>query len=782
VRAALAAGGWRLAVVAGLAAGLGASPFWSPPGGLPQAAAGLACLLVLLTDRGRVTAAGAALVLCAAALVGLAAGGARLAAIDDGAFAAKPGTTVTLAGIAETAPRASRGVSRFVIASDRGRLMVEALSVPQGIEPGTGISASGAVGPAPDWYRPNLERQGLAMMLTADSVELTGARRGGVEGWLDRIRSRAEDALGLAMPEREAALARGFVLGQDQQIDEQTVTDFQNSGLAHLLAVSGQNVVLLCLLALPLLALGGFGHRSRLAAMAVLILVYVPLAGGGASIQRAGVMGLAGLAALAASRPASRLYVLGLAAAVTLLINPRAGADVGWQLSFAAVIGIGLLAGPLARRVTGFAGSPAGAAAGAAIDGAAVTVAATITTAPLMAFHFERLPTATVPANLLALPAVAPAMWLGMISAALGQVWALLAVPFNLVNSLLLAYLAQVASWFGRPSWAVIEFGIGSAASLGVAYAALGAIVGLGLWLTHGAERDPVELPPVDRRASLQRRSLQAAAGLAVLIALLVLVLPGSGRRELGEPPAGGVRIEILDVGQGDATLIRPDGTDPILVDGGPPGDGIDAALRSAGVDRLVAVAATHADLDHVGGLYDVFEGFEVGAFLFDGAPADLISQARSADAQLRPTFEGQRMVIGPVMLEVLWPPARTADFTPPEDRNTRSVTLLVSCLGYRVLLTGDGEAEAVPVDPGPIDVLRVAHHGSDDAGLPGLLAEAQPSLAVISVGADNSYGHPTPETMRALEAAVPEILRTDQVGTVSLVIGHGGLSIETGD
>ena len=768
-------------MVAGVALGLGASPFWSPPGGLPQAAAGLVCLLVLLTDRGRISTLGTVLVLLAAVLVGLSAGGARLGSIDGDALRAKPGSEVSLEGVAETAPRTSRGVSRFVLDSDRGRLMVEAVSVPEAIAPGTGVLASGTVGPAPDWYRPNLDRQGLAMMLRADSVELSGRQRGGVEGWLDRTRGRAEDALGRSMPEREAALARGFVLGQDQQIDPQTVTDFQNSGLAHLLAVSGQNVVLLCLLALPLLAITGLGPRGRIAALAFLIVIYVPLAGGGASIQRAGVMGLAGLAALAASRPTSRLYIVALAAAVTLLINPRAGADVGWQLSFAAVIGIGLLARPLARRFAGFAGGPSGRMARALIDGAAVTVAATVTTAPLMAFHFERLPTATVLANLLALPAVAPAMWLGMISAALGQLSALLAIPFNLVNSLLLAYIAQVASWFGRPSWAVIELRVGSVAVLAMAYVALAALVGVSLWLTRGTEQEPLDLPPADLRARRRTRLAQGLAGLVVVVALAAVALPGSGRRELAEPPPGGARIEFLDIGQGDATLIRPDGADPILIDGGPPGDGIDAALDSAGVDRLEAVVATHADLDHVGGLYDVFERVEVNRYLFDGTPTDLLSQAKDSGSSLHQVSAGQTMKIGSVSIEVLWPPARTADFTPPADRNTRSVTMLVSCQGYRVFLTGDAEAEAVPVDPGPVDVLRIAHHGSDDAGLPALLAEASPELAVISVGADNTYGHPTPDTMSALEAAVPEILRTDQDGTVSIVIGPQGVGIETG-
>ncbi len=781
MRGALVAGGWRLAAVAGVAIGLAASPFWSPPGGLLEASVGLVCLLVLLTDRGRISPGGTAIVLSAAALVGLVAGGARLAAIDEAALRIEAGTEVELTGAAGTAPRTSRGVSRFVFDSDRGRVMVESVQVPAGITPGTGLAISGTVGQAPAWYRPNLDRQGLAMMLRADSVELTGVRRGGVEGVLDRIRGRAEAALSLSMPERETALALGFVLGQDQRIDPLTVADFQNSGLAHLLAVSGQNVVLLCLLALPLLAFAGFGPRARIAALALLIAVYVPLAGGGPSIQRAGVMGLAGLAALAATRPVSRLYVIALAAAVTLLANPRAGADVGWQMSFAAVIGIGLLSGPLARRIGGFVGVPSGQAARLVVDGAAVTVAATIATAPLMAFHFERLPSATVVANLAALPAVAPAMWLGMLSAALGQIWTGLAVPFNLLNSVLLAYIAQVAAWFGRPSWAVFDVAIGSAAALAIVYLVLAALVGFCLHLTRALADEQVELPPAERHSRLRRRTVSALAGLILVVALVALLNPGSGRRGLPEPPPGGARIEILDIGQGDATLIRADGADPFLVDGGPPGGGIAAALDSAGVDRLSGVLATHADLDHVGGLYEVFDQYEVNSCLFDGIPKDLLSQARGSETRLRMVSEGQSMRLGPVTLEVLWPPPRTPDFTPPADRNDRSIVLLVSWHGYRILLTGDGEAEAVPVDPGPLDVLRVAHHGSDDAGLPRLLARTSPGLAVISVGADNTYGHPTQDTMDALETAVPEVLRTDRDGTVSLVLSDDGLSVETG-
>ena len=166
---------------------------------------------------------------------------------------------------------------------------------------------------------------------------------------LDRMRERAQRAVVAGMSADQAALLRGMVLGEDERIDASTRDDWRDSGLAHLLAVSGQNVMLLAALALPLLMAARAGLRTRLIVLAVLIALYVPLAGAGPSLQRAGVMGLAGIAAMAASRPASRWYALILAATATLLWNPRVWADPGWQLSFAAVAGILTIGVPLQR-------------------------------------------------------------------------------------------------------------------------------------------------------------------------------------------------------------------------------------------------------------------------------------------------------------------------------------------------------------------------------------------------------------------------------------------------
>src|SRR5918992_1273064 len=273
--------------------------------------------------------------------------------------------------------------------------------------------------------------------------------------------------------------------------------------------------MLLAALALPALVLAGLGLRARLGALVGLIALYVPLAGAGPSLQRAGVMGIAGIAAIAASRPASRSYALLLAAAATLAWNPRAWIDPGWQLSFAAVVGI-----PLSRALrrlaedlvpprmmpstAGAAASASGAGAGAAervsadvhraappsvsllaalrllADGVAITVSATLATAPLLAHHFGSVPLSGLPANLLALPAVAPAMWLGMLKIGLGQLGGLgLAVAEALggVTAAPVRYIASLAERCADLPSGQLVLGLDSPAALVAAYGVLAAAV-----------------------------------------------------------------------------------------------------------------------------------------------------------------------------------------------------------------------------------------------------------------------------------------------------------------
>jgi competence protein ComEC len=595
----------------------------------------------------------------------------------------------------------------------------------------------------------------------------------------DELRERAEGGLARGMPAREAELAKGFVLGEDKGIDAGTEEDFRRAGLSHLLAVSGQNVTLLALLAIPFLAALGIPLRQRLLWVLALIAVYVPLTGAGPTIQRAAVMGALGILATMAGRRASRLYALALAAGVTLAIDPTIAADVGWQLSFAAVMGILLIARPLVAELEKQLGG--GGWQRALLEGVAVTVAATLATAPLIAFHFERLSTMTLVANVLALPAVAPAMWLGMASAGAAQVPGFPTELLNVPNSVLLAYIAQVAAWCAQPDWAELEVHM-SGTGLAAAYAALAASTVVWRYAIVLLRRRPPRVRSQGRIATLSADSRVFGAVLGGLALAVCAALAWPWGSAGAGPPAAGLRITVLDVGQGDAILLQPAHASAVLVDGGPPGEGLARMLDDAGVDRLGAVVATHDQSDHVGGIEELLGAVPIGHLLYGRVGRDLKSAARTSAIPTQQVFRGTTIRSGPLRLEFIWPPPELlAEPQPGADPNQLALVAVARWRGFAMLLSADAEAEVVPLDPGHVDVLKVAHHGSEDAGLADLLDRTRPSLAVISVGDDNPYGHPTAATVATLAADNVPTLRTDRDGEVVIDVGAQKFAISGG-
>ncbi len=703
----------------------------------------------------------------AAGGLGVALGSARVAAIDAGALRGAAGAPVELRGTVVGFPRADAEGWAADVETASGRVLART-GDPEVLEPGAVIELRGRLAEPAPWIAARLRVRGVAMVVECERIEVVG-RRGGPAGRIDRIRDRAEDALGRGLPARLSALARGFVLGQDERIDPATREDFRRSGLAHLLAVSGQNVILLCLLAWPLLAIAGLTLRARLLALIGLIALYVPLTGAGPSIQRAGLMGAAGLVAALGSRPASRCYALLLAAAVTLALNPRAAADVGWQLSFAAVAGIFLWSSRIGALLAGGTGrrSPRRAVA----DGIAMTIAATVATAPLVAHHFDAVQIAALPANVAALPAVAPAMWLGMLAGLAGQLPAIPVEPLNWLNSLCLAYIAQVARWFGAPGWAQLDAGLGRPGDVAAVYALL--IVLCELALATAARRRGLG-PRSGRR--LPWRVALAAAAAAAPLAVVPALLPGPGGTE---PHPSDLIVRALDVGQGDAILLDPPAGDPVLVDTGPAGTGLPSRLRELGVDSLAAVVITHDQSDHAGGLAELVRTVPVRRVALGMPSSRLRALALGAGTDTLALAEGGELVFGELRLTALWPPRALAS-APSEDPNARSLVLVAEWRHFSALLTGDAEAEAVPLDPGPVDVFKVAHHGSADEGLTGLLERTAPKLALISVG-ENGYGHPAPGTLAALERHGVAVMRTDRSGEVVIEAGAAGWSVAGG-
>jgi competence protein ComEC len=753
---------WRFAALAGATAGLVSAPIAPPDPAITAVGAAPLAVLTLTALRPGPQApawqppAWLALIALAAALAGLLLGGARLHAIDAGAVRARPGLHASLTGFVAGVPRRDHGEVEVRVNSSSGRVLV-IVPEPVGELPvGSEIRAAGVLQQPEPWRIGYLRRQGIAMTLRVERVDLAPGRRTGLTGWVDEVRLRAEKALGRGMPDRQAALARGFVLGQDDRIDGATREDFRRSNLAHLLAVSGQNVILLGTLAWPLLALLGLPVRARLIAILCLIAIYVPVTGAGPSIQRAGVMGAAGLVAALADRPRSRWYAVLLAACATLALNPRAEGDVGWQLSFVAVIGIMLWAGRLASALSGDADR--GSARRALAEAIAVTVSATVATAPLMAAAFDQFSPAALPANILAAPAVAPAMWLGMLTGILGQAAFLPVEPLNWLASLCLAYIAQVAHWLAAPDWALLDVHLASVWSVAAAFAVLLISMELLIRWLPGLRRARRRWDVTSAKAACLAAVVALAVGLAVL-------WPFGGQAARS---ATGLRVRILDVGQGDSIVLDPPGGDSVLVDTGPPGNGVEERLRELGLDRLAAIVITHNQSDHAGGLGELLDSVDVGRVVYGTAAPRIRGAALAAGVEPDRIAEGGELDFGDLQLSALWPP-RELGGRSDEDPNLLSIVLLARWRHFSMLLTGDAESESVPIETGPVDVLKVSHHGSEDDGLDDLLERSVPKLAVISVGAGNPYGHPSESTVAELRDHGVPTMRTDRQGEIEI-------------
>ena len=717
--------------------------------------AGLAALAIA-EQRAAVAACGLAL-----GLAGWWWGSARLDAFDRSVLEPEIGRSAVVSVIVTGPVRASTfalgvpaEVRRFDERSLRERVQLE---LPLGRSPPQGaVLTLRAVVLAPrgpeDGFdeRGWLARRGVHVVLRGGEWELVG-RRGGVGAVSDRLRAHVSRAIAPGLSGERRAVLAAIVLGEDEGLTDPLRDDFKASGLYHLLAVSGQNITFL---ALGVLGLGWLlGVPRVLAEVAAIAAIagYVLAVGWQPSVVRAGVAGVLASLAWLLSRTRDRWHFLALGAAVLLAWTPASLLEPGFQLSFAAVGAIFLLLPPLRRALEGYPLTDW------LRDALAVSTACGAATAPILWLQFGSVPVYSLLSNALVTLAIGPLLGIALVCSLIEPLLPSAALALAWLNGWLAAYIAASARAIAGLPFAQVESGTAVLILLGTP---------VGLLLLYRLPR--------------WRRPLAIASAAAFAPVLLVWQLAPEARL----PPPTGLRITVLDVGQGDAILLQvPEGA--VLVDQGPPEADVAQQLRKLGVRRLSAIVLTHPQRDHIGGAADVLRRLAVDRVLDPrlaaSGPYERAALAAAAErhVSVEETRAGDGFSLGRLRLRVLWPDRAG---TVAEDPNLLPIVLLASYGEVDALLTADAETDVTArLLSRRVEILKVAHHGSADPGLRAELRELLPDVAVISCGRRNDYGHPTPSTLAALaDSPGLALYRTDEDGRVVLETDGRRISVQT--
>ena len=557
------------------------------------------------------------------------------------------------------------------------------------------------------------------------------------------------------LPDAPGGLLPGLVVGDTSRLDPALEEDFRATGMTHLNAVSGANVAIVLGVVLFAVRWARAGPVVTAVVCAVALVGFVILARPSPSVVRAAAMGAIGLIGLAAGRPRAALPALAAGVTVLVVADPELAGDAGFVLSVLATSGLLLLA-PRWRDALVRRGWPAPAA-----EALAVPAAAQVACGPVVAGLSGAVSLVAIPANLLAVPAIAPATLLGIAAAVLSPVW-----PGG----------AEFAAWLGHwpARWLVLVASAGARVPAGALPWPGGVAGGLLLGLMT------VALLVAARRPVVRRLVAVIAVG-GVLGALPVRLLAS------GWPPPGWLVVACA-VGQGDAVVLPAGAGRAVVVDAGPEPSAVDRCLHRLGVRRVVVFVVSHFHVDHIGGVAGVFRGRTVDAVVTPDWPEPPAGRAAVAAAAARarspvvPVTMGWTYRVGDLELTVLGPPEPMHGTS--SDPNNNSLVLRARVSGRTVLLPGDAETEeqqAMLSRPGPAavraDILKVAHHGSAYQE-PRFVDAVDPAVALVSVGLGNDYGHPNGALLDRLARGGARVVRTDQGGDLAAVATGGGLAV----
>ena len=561
-----------------------------------------------------------------------------------------------------------------------------------------------------------------------------------------------------------AALVAGLAIGDDSKLSEQTKNDFKVVSLTHLSAVSGANCAIVLAGVALLLNLLPVKRIVRLGLSFGAIFLYLGLVGPEPSVLRASVMVAVVLVGWSLGRRVHPLDAISLSIILLLIYEPTLSLDYGFVLSVLATLGLLVLAPRLVehfekRMPTWLAVV------------LSVSIAAQIACLPVLLVLQPKIPVYSVLANILAEPLVAPITVLGLIACLISPMLPALASALSYCASLLSWCIVFIGnSLASAPASSINWF----AGSLGIV---LGIMMAAGIWIYLVTKNSPLK---------------NIAGTVVLLIGFVFITQTSSFAFQRGNFYAGEFTLVNCDVGQGDALVIRSGG-EVAVVDVGREDPAIDSCLTDLNISKIDLLVLTHFDMDHVGGVVGAVTGRSVSKALLtsfvDRRPGAEFVQNVLAAQSIEKILAEKDMTghLGSFNWQVLSPHRGGSEASDSNDgsvsmvwEDDQMVLYTLADLGERAQLRiGAESSNLLTRDNGSkVVVVKVAHHGSGDQA-PEFYEAIRPDLALISVGQNNSYGHPTRRTLDLLERSGAQVLRTDEMGALGVIEGESGLSIQ---
>ncbi len=626
-------------------------------------------------------------------------------------------------------------------------------------------------------YRDYLAHQGIYSTMLYPKIEILDKGKGFEPlEWVYSLRSRLSQTLTEVLPEPQASLAQGIILGKRGTIPQGLKDNLIHSGTAHLLAISGLHLAIVVGMILSI-GIWLFGRRRYTYIWLALgtIWLYALITGMHPPVVRGAIMASLFLTAELLGRQRSAFTALAFAAAVMIGISPQILWTASFQLSFLAMAGLIFLAPPfraIGRKAVRATLGEDGAAVSIAniiTDSFSITLGAIIAVWPVVAYYFGIISFVAPLATFLALPALPGIIIIGALAGGLGLIALPAAQVVGWLAWLFVSYMLLVVNGFAALPISFVEVGPVDTNLIWVYYLALATAI----WLGSNWQKLTNLMPKAMSFELPKKWVIPPLLVVAILVSVAAATMPDDN-----------LHVSFLDVGQGDAILIQQ-GNQQILVDGGPSPQAISLGLSREMPfwDRTIdLVILTHPSADHATGLVEVLNRYQVKQVLYP----DLDFKSDVYDEWLRLVKEknikctvaqaGQQIDLGEVVIRVLNPPIPLLTGT-ESDIDNNGVVLRLSMGKVSFLLTADigweAEFELIARRANLTStVLKVAHHGSDTSTCHEFLAVVNPQLAVISVGADNKFGHPTPEVMERLEEKMDSenIFRTDKQGTIEFI------------